>query len=299
MRAALRSGAAIATALWAAVLPAAEAQSTDPGKLRPPASLSFLRSYPLHDKKAGLTEPSGLMIGPGSDGLWTVSDDTRRLFRLDAQGQVIEVGPKIDALVDLEGIALGATGRRILVLSEEHAEIVAIDRHSPQRAERFALREMTGSDKLAAAMDGDLDKLSPEGIAVDTETGAVLVVNERAPRLLIRISPDLDEIVSVLPLGGDRGFVAHGMNDHRLDASGLAHDAARGGIWIASDTGRCVFYLAEEAGPALRFDFLWRDGDKVRPIENAEGIALDASGKTLFVVSDDGTHSRLFIYGVD
>lgn len=294
MRACLRLGAGIAAAICAAFVSAAAAQSTDP-----PISLRYLGSYPIHDKAAGLTEPSGLAPDAGTDGFWTVSDDTHHLFRLDGKGRVVEVGPKIDALVDPEGIALDTQRGRFLVLSEDHAEILALAQDSPETVERHQLLEMQGADKLARALKDDLGALSPEGITIDAGTGAVLVVNERAPRLLIRLSPDLDEIVSVAPLSGDDGFVVHGVSDHRLDSSGLFHDAARDALWIASDTGKCVFFWARGAGSALRFDLLWRDGDKVRPIHNTEGVALNASGEMLFVVSDDRAGSRLFIYGVE
>lgn len=265
----------------------------------PPDRLRFLGSAPVHDRDAGLAEPSGLALDPGTNSLWTVSDDSETLFRLTKAGKLRDSGPRIDRLRDPEGIALDHTGQRLLVLSEADAAIMATDLDNPQAVRAYPLFGMAGTDLLTRALEGKTGDLSPEGIAVNADTGAVLVVNERAPRLLIEISSDLDRIVAVQPLSQNLGFLASGVTDHQLDASGLAYDAQRKGLWISSDTGKCLFFWEGPDSPARRFDLLWQEDDKVRPIDNAEGVALSADGETLYLISDDGKKSRFFEFAVE
>ncbi|MGG7644805.1 SdiA-regulated domain-containing protein [Rhodovulum sp. YNF3179] len=272
---------------------------TDAGRADPPRQLTYIGSYPFHQGKAGLKEPSGLTLDPVSGGFLTVSDDSRHVFRTDDAGKVTGVLPKIDGLSDPEGIALApGTGRR-LILAEEDAAIFAVDAAPPYTVQRRALLEIPGSDMLRDALGGDPGRLGPEGITVDPVTGTVWVVNERAPRLLVELSPGLDEIRAVTALTSELGFVSRDVADARLDVSGLAHDRRRGGIWMSSDTGKCLFFWPRRGGPAHRFDLLWQDGEDIRRIDNAEGVTLNAAGDRLFVVSDDGKDSRFFVYGID
>lgn len=201
-------------------------------------------------------------------------------------------------LEDAEGVDVTSDGR-VLLLSEELGAILSMDPAAPHEATVHPLSKMQGFEAFLVVAGDDPDRLSPEGLAVNGQTGAVLVANERDPRVLIEVSPDLDRIVRLTLLSQERGFVCRHASDDALDVSGLAYDNARHGIWIASDTGKCVFFWDDSESPARHFDLAWRDGEQVRRVDNAEGVALGAYGDALFVVTDDGKASRVFRYSIE
>ena len=52
-------------------------------------SLTYLDRQDIKDEDEGLSEPSGLALSNGHDGFWTVSDDTKKVFKLDREGSVV------------------------------------------------------------------------------------------------------------------------------------------------------------------------------------------------------------------
>jgi uncharacterized protein YjiK len=264
----------------------------------PPERLVFRESHAIYAHSEGLSEPSGLALDPGTGAFLTVSDDSRHVFRLGAGGGITERLPAVDDLKDAEGVDVAFDGR-VLLLSEELGGIVSVDPAAPDMASLHLLSDMPGFDAFLTVAGGDPKRLSPEGLAVNGETGAVFVANERDPRVLIEVSPALDRIVGVTLLSQERGFVCRHAADDELDVSGLAYDVGRGGIWITSDTGKCVFFWDGSENPARHFDLAWLDGDQVMAVDNAEGVALGPDGDALFVVTDDGKASRLFRYSIE
>jgi uncharacterized protein YjiK len=228
----------------------------------------------------------------------TVSDNSRHVFVLGARGNVTRRPHGVRELKDAEAVDLAPDGR-VLLLSEELGAILSVDPAAPHEATLHPLSKMRGFEAFLAVAGDDPGRLSPEGLAVNGKTGAVLVANERDPRVLFEVSPALDRIVGVSLLSQERGFVCRHARDEKLDVSGLAYDAGRGGLWITSDTGKCVFFWDDSESPARHFDLAWLDGEKVRPVDNAEGVALGPDGTTLFVVTDDGKSSRIVEYGIE
>jgi len=264
-----------------------------------PQSLTFLDSHRIWDKQAGFREPSGLAFVAGSGVLWSVSDDTPAAFRLEIGGDLNGDSLEIPGLEDPEGVAWDATGGRLLILSEKAASVFVLSIDSAGPATEVALLDMDNAQILVDALGGDPGVLSPEGITLDPQTGQVYIVNERNPRILIEISADLRKILSVDALLNTRGFWSPLASDWHLDVSGLSYDHRRDGLWIASDVGKCVYFLPLNGGLASKIDLAWTDGGEVRRVDNAEGISLNAVGDRLFVVSDDGKHSRVFSYSIE
>lgn len=264
----------------------------------PPQRLIFLESHPIFEESKGLREPSGLALDPATDEFLMVSDDSRHVFALDADGNVTRRLYGVAELKDAEGVDVTSDGR-VLLLSEELGVILSVHPAAPDKASLYPLSKMQGFEAFLDVAGDDPDRLSPEGLAVNGQTGAVLVANERDPRVLIEISPDLDRIVRLTLLSQERGFVSRHASDDELDVSGLAYDNARYGIWITSDTGKCVFFWDGSESPVRHFDLAWRDGEQVRRVDNAEGVALGPGGDALFVVTDDGKASRVFRYSIE
>jgi hypothetical protein len=50
--------------------------------------LELLSRHRIRDPGLGLNEPSGLTLNADGSALYTVSDDTKAIFRLDLQGRV-------------------------------------------------------------------------------------------------------------------------------------------------------------------------------------------------------------------
>lgn len=262
------------------------------------APLEFVERRTIADRESGLFEPSGLALTRDGSGFWTVSDDTARVFRLDAEGKVV---PEASFGVDvngLEGITVDPTGAYLLAVKEEPAEIVVISLEVGAVVGRQPLSEIAGYAEVRAAFEDGPSNKGLEGIAVDRGTGTVFVLKEQNPRLLIEIAPDLSAIRAVHRLTEAAGFRDAKTDDDDLDVSGIAHDPIRNAVWITSDTGRmiCLYDLGQrtaECGPMR-----WDDDGRKRLVRNAEGVAVDPAGGHLYVVTDDGKSSSLFVYAL-
>jgi uncharacterized protein YjiK len=282
--------AARLTALAAAAL--AVAGAAEAGELR------FLESAQIADKAAGLSEPSGLALSADGRGFWTVSDDAPRILFIGRDGTVDPARSVDIGADDLEGVTEDPARGRLLVVSESSAEIVSVDLADGAVA-RHPLAEMAGWEAAPRALRESDPRDGLEGIAVEAATGNVFVVKERAPRLLLELTPDLARIRGALPLDAARGFADEETGDDRLDVSGLVVDAGRGGLWIVSDTGGRAFLLDLDTLQARSWPLLDGESRKAERIRNAEGVALSADGRTLSVVTDDGKRSRLYRYAIE
>ncbi len=265
---------------------------------QPAERLIYRASHSVHDADAGLREPSGLALDQQTTEFWTISDDSDHVFRIDEEGVVTARLPRVRGLKDAEAIAVARSGG-LVVLSEDNASILLIRPETDDGPEERKLLEMKGAELLLDALDGNPDRLSPEGLAIDPSRGVALIANERDPRLLIELSSALDEIVAVTELTERMGFVADGVDDRRLDISGLATDPLRSGIWLTSDTGKCVFLWKQNDAPPQRFDLLWLVDGKIRKVDNAEGVALSENFARLFIVTDDRKRSRLHEFTIE
>jgi len=137
------------------------------------------------DKKTKLSiaEPSGLCFDINSNNLWTVSDDSGDVYKIDPTGKVIET---IDFNGDdLEGVAIDPTGDYLYVVEEVIEKI----------GRRIVKIDMTGKVILSKVIDvpnNESDGL--EGITINPKNGNVYVVNEKSPGVLIELTADLEEV---------------------------------------------------------------------------------------------------------
>jgi uncharacterized protein YjiK len=119
---------------------------------------------------------------------------------------------------------------------------------------------------------------------------------ERQPGLVLAISPELDEIRKAIALKAQVGFVSPHADDEDLDDSGLAWSRRTRTLWLVSDTGRRIFLLDPKPDHARAIDLTYRHKDETKTIKNAEGIALDEGNDRLYVLTDDGKDSRMFVF---
>ena len=68
------------------------------------------------DPALGLNEPSGLTLNNDVTALYTVSDDTKAIFRLDLKDRFVVEESFFTGLNDLEGIAISGDGLHLFAV---------------------------------------------------------------------------------------------------------------------------------------------------------------------------------------
>jgi uncharacterized protein YjiK len=260
-------------------------------------SLTYLDRSKIEDDEEGLTEPSGLALSQEGDALWTVSDDTKKIFKLSLDGKLakdesFKVGEK-----GLEGIALDPTGGSLLVVKEESNEILTISIASEDVVSRHSLSDMAGFGEIAQHFSGGGANKGLEGITFNQDTGTVFVLKEGEPGLLIEISKDLGEIVRARILDATNGFIDDDVDGAEIDFSGIHYDDTRSLFWIVSDKARRLFLYDWDQNQMIQSAALGFEKDgEFQEIEKAEGVAADPQSNGLYVVSDN--EARLYVFDI-
>ena len=248
--------------------------------------LELLSRHRIRDPGLGLNEPSGLTLNADGSALYTVSDDTKAIFRLDLKGRVSVSDSFFIGLDDLEGIALRGDDSELLVVQKQSNSVV-VDLSNRRERSRRPLSAMTNYDTIAHHFPDSQDNNGLEGITVNTRNNHVVVVKERKPSLLIELDSTLTTILSTRMLQASQGFMHPELKAEKLDFSGLSYDSSSDTRWIVSDKGRCLFQY-EWAGDTVlqRLDLTINTGDKPKQIRKPEGVAFDPGRKRMYVVSD-------------
>jgi len=214
--------------------------------------LRLIDSYPL-----ALPEPSGLCMALDGRSLWTVSDETGRIYRIDLKGRTLETLPWKGR--DLEGVARSREdGDGLWVVEERALALVRLDLSGIPMEQHTIELGRGGNAGL-------------EGVCVAPDTGALWVLKEKSPALIVRLDEQFRIAESWTPIP-------------RADCSGLAPAAEAGRFWIVSDEARRLFQWSPEEGILLEFPL---------DIEKAEGVAQGPDGR-LYVVSD--ASARLYVF---
>ncbi|MDO6351684.1 SdiA-regulated domain-containing protein [Synechococcus sp. YX-04-1] len=249
--------------------------------------LELLSRHRIRDPGLGLNEPSGLTLNRDGSALYTVSDDTKAIFRLDVQGTVSVSDSFFIGLDNLEGIAIRRDDSELLVVQEESNSVVVVDLNSRKERYRRPLSAMTNFDTIAHHFPDPPDNNGLEGITVNTRNNHVVVVKECQPGLLIELDSSLTTILSTRVLQPSQGFIHPELEAEKLDFSGLSYDSSSDSYWIVSDKGRCLFQYDWTGDTVLqRLDLTISSGDKPKRIRKPEGIAFDPGRKRMYVVSD-------------
>ena len=104
--------------------------------------LELLSRHRLRDPGLGLNEPSGLTLNRDGSALYTVSDDTKAIFKLDLKGRLRISESFFIGVDDLEGIAISADGSRLLAVQEDTNSIITVDIASRKEISRRPLAAM-------------------------------------------------------------------------------------------------------------------------------------------------------------
>jgi uncharacterized protein YjiK len=260
-------------------------------------SLTFLNRIDINNATEGLNEPSGLALSHEKNALWTVSDQTKKIFKLNLAGELQKDNAFEIPDEGLEDIALDPTGEFLFTVKEEGNEIIKLNVKTQEVADRRALSEMAGYDTIARHFENSPPNKGLEGITWNIDTGSIFVVKESTPGLLIELSADLATIHHHVLLNEANGFIDDEAVGDKLDFSGICYDRNRKYFWIVSDKGQRLFLYDWQRNKVIQSLALGYDlNGEHREIEKAEGIAIDPVSNRLFVVSD--REARLYVFGI-
>lgn len=260
-------------------------------------SLTYLDRFNIKDKDEGLNEPSGVALSHGNNALWTISDDTRKIFKMSLDGDLNK--GKSFKIPDngLEGIALDPTGDFLFTVKEADNEIIKIKVDSEEVVYRQRLDEMVGYATVVDYFAGGKANKRLEGITCNNETGTIFVMKEAKPGLLMEVSSDLRTIQGHKLLNEENGFRDTEVSADEIDFSDLCYDRSLDHFWIISDVAKRLFLYDWKENSVIQSAKLGygKDGE-YQEIEKAEGVAIDPNTNCLYVVSDK--EARLYVFDI-
>jgi uncharacterized protein YjiK len=206
--------------------------------------------------KLNIREPSGLTLSSDGEYLWTVSDESNRLYKITRQGEVID-SFHVSGF-DLEGIDAMDDDNLLIVTERDRGVLM----YSPD----FQLK------KRVLLHISDEENSGIEGIVHNPKNGTTYIINEKKPGLLVEIN-DQFNIIKRTEL------------KFAKDYSGLEIDTAKNRLWIISDENQLLVNCDMEGNPV--------DSYKV-DIPQIEGIAIDFEDKLIYIVSDNTEYLYVF-----
>ncbi len=212
--------------------------------------------YKIAEYQTEVLEPSGLTLDKNHNYLWTVSDNTNQVYKLNTKGNIIKTLDFIGD--DLEGISYDHSDNTLWVAEEQLRELVHIDTNGNEIA-RFQITNLEGSGNSGI-----------EGVCVDSSK-SFFVLNEKKPRLWAKLNSNFvaTTIKEITELG---------------DLSGI-FCFYNGNFLIVSDESKKLFEWSPTAGIIASIDLGY---------SKAEGIAYDKTTGKAYIVSD--ATGKLYVY---
>ena len=204
--------------------------------------LELIASYEID-----VSEPSGLAINNSGTALYTVSDNTAKVYKLSTTGNVIKTFGYLGN--DLEGVST-FTGTKLLLAEERARQIVAYDMGTGHTI------------KHRIDIENNDDNSGIEGVAYADNLNAVFILNEKNPGKLIRLRSDFSIIAAY-----DLNFSA--------DYSGIFYESSTNNLWILSDQNKTLSKCNLKGDLIKSYSI---------SITQAEGIAIFQD--KIYVVSD-------------
>ncbi len=261
-------------------------------------NLTYLDRFKIENKRAGLTEPSGIALAHDGAGFWTVSDDTKRILYLGRGGKVDKGRSFKIPDNELEGVTTHPGGKTLFAVREKGNEILKLNIAKQSVMARQRLTEMEGYERIADYLaDGGDDNKGLEGIAWNADTRSLFCVKESDPGLMIEVSSDLKKIRNHTLLTDEIGFSDPEGRAETVDYSGLCHDPARKALWVVSDRAKRLYLYCPKEERVLHSAALGygRNGE-YREVKQAEGVTVDPATGRLYIVSD--AEARLYVFDV-
>lgn len=203
----------------------------------------------LETHKLNLPEPSDLCFGPGNQILYTVSDNTARIYKITIQGKLLETLPYVGN--DLEGVCY-VNDKYLFVAEERYRKIVKLDLQGNFVSE------------VSISVEINNENSGLEGISFNSVNNCFYIINEVNPGLLI-VTDENFNLLNKITLS------------FAIDYSGIYVDTKNQELWILSDVSATVNRCTLNGQLIEKFKI---------PVNNPEGIALDLDNHLLYIVSD-------------
>ncbi|MBK7104609.1 MAG: SdiA-regulated domain-containing protein [Ignavibacteriae bacterium] len=213
---------------------------------------------PVSQIKINVPEPSGLYFDEITNSLWTVSDESSKIYQINFDGEVLN-SFSLNGF-DLEGITF-LNDTTIVTILERTREVVFLHINGKE-IKRFSLN-IYGKPNSGF-----------EGIEYNSINNHLYIVNEKSPCLLIET--DLDG-----------NIISQNKIDFAKDLSGLCYDKTKNELWIISDESKAVFKCSTEGKLIQKYDV---------GIKQIEGIAINFSQNKLYIISDP--EETLYIFNL-
>ncbi len=211
----------------------------------------------IAEYQTDVSEPSGLTIDKSGKFLWTVSDNTNRVYKIDLQGKILkELNYEGD---DLEGVTFDASTNTLWIAEERLREVVNIDTNGNELSRHKVLNfEGDGNSGL-------------EGICFEENSAAISVLNEKNPELYAKL---------------DSNFSATNIKQISAvdDLSGI-FPYENNSFLIVSDESKKLIIWHPQNGVIAGYDLDY---------PKAEGVAYDFQKNLLYIVSDKT--GKLYVY---
>ncbi|MEP1487687.1 MAG: SdiA-regulated domain-containing protein [Algibacter sp.] len=159
-----------------------------------------------------VAEPSGLAINSSGNVLYTVSDNTAKVYKLTTTGGLIETLSY--AGNDLEGVSI-FTGNKLLLAEERTKEIVEFD-----------ITKGTAS-KHKINYENNAENSGIEGVTYNSNDGTIFILNEKNPGKLIRLRSDFS-------------IIAEYHLNFASDYSGIFYENSTNNLWIVCDQNKTI-----------------------------------------------------------
>ncbi|MEN8193844.1 MAG: SdiA-regulated domain-containing protein [Bacteroidota bacterium] len=203
-------------------------------------------------------EPSGLCFSLDMESLWTVSDNTRKVYKIDLTGKTQKTLSYTGN--DLEGVAINPKDSTIWVAEENLSQIVQLD--------------TLGNELNRITVTGAGGGSGLEGITINSANNHFILLKEKNPGVLI----ELDEEFNLLEY--KRISFAN-------DYSGIFYESQNQHLWIVSDQNEKVYKCDMEGVVLIEYPI---------DVDKAEGIAVDINNDLVYVVSDDT--EKLYVFEI-
>lgn len=206
----------------------------------------------------GVPEPSGLSLHINGKSLWTVSDQTAKVYQISLSGQLLKTLPYIGQ--DLEGVSQSPLDGTLWVAEERKRELVQMD----------SLGNEISRHKISVETNDINSGL--EGLAANPRYRRFFVLNEKNPALFMDVSANASVQYSK-------------KIQYVNDCSGIYAEPSGAFLWMVSDESRMIVKcdsLGNKLG-TFRID-----------VDKAEGIAVSTADNLIYIVSD--SRQKLYVY---
>lgn len=197
--------------------------------------------------KLKIPEPSGIAVY--NKHLYIVSDNNGTIYKCKLNGETIE---KIRTKhSDLEGITIDPISKQLIVINEAKRTLIYLN------FDGTFIKEQKIKGKQKKSNSG------LEGICYDTSRNNMYVINEKAPKQLLKLN-----------LKGE--ITAKTNLNFSNDVSGICYDKKRNSFWVVSDESKAIYQISKKG--------ILQKKHKTG-IVKGEGIAI--YNNQIYVVSDD------------